>query len=135
MQQEIKVAAIALLNTDHKILLTERPEGKIMAGYWEFPGGKLEADEDFKSAAIRELYEELNLKARQQDLAFIGEFKQPQPETRKLIHLKLYLCKDWTGTLINRDGQAWAWLHPDQFKDYDIIPSNEPLLPLIGRKL
>ena len=99
------VAVGVLLQADGRFLLTSRPEGKVYAGYWEFPGGKFEPGETVDQALRRELYEELGIT--------IGAVQPWKTELVDYPHalVRLHFCKvfDWTGELQMREGQSFAW--------------------------
>ncbi len=123
------VAACALIDTDGRILLTRRPEGKAMAGLWEFPGGKLELGESPEEAVIRELQEELGIDIASNCLAAFA-FASHQYETFNLL-MPLFLCRRWSGRPQGREGQALAWVRPDKLADYPMPAADKPLIPLL----
>src|ERR1700747_3247008 len=105
------VAAAALIDTDGRVLICQRPEGKNLAGLWEFPGGKLEPGETPEACLIRGLEEELGVKVAQACLApFV--FASHEYETFHLL-MPLYLCRRWEGQVTNREHQAMAWAKPN----------------------
>jgi 8-oxo-dGTP diphosphatase len=123
------VAACALIDTDGRILLTRRPEGKAMAGLWEFPGGKLEPGESPEEAVIRELQEELGIDVASNCLAAFA-FASHKYETFNLL-MPLFLCRRWNGRPQGREGQALAWVRPDKLADYPMPAADKPLIPLL----
>ncbi|MGI4801661.1 MAG: 8-oxo-dGTP diphosphatase MutT [Janthinobacterium lividum] len=125
----VLVAACALIDTDGRILLTRRPEGKAMAGLWEFPGGKLEAGESPEEAVIRELQEELGIDIASNCLAAFA-FASHQYEKFNLL-MPLFLCRRWSGRPEGREGQALAWVRPDKLADYPMPAADKPLIPLL----
>ncbi|MBP0444155.1 GNAT family N-acetyltransferase [Roseomonas sp. SSH11] len=123
------VAACALIDPDGRVLLARRPEGKPMAGLWEFPGGKLMAGETPEDALIRELKEELGIDVSAACLAPFAFASHPL-EGRHLL-MPLYLCRRWGGTLEGREGQALAWVRPAKLGDYAMPPADKPLVALL----
>ena len=125
----VLVAACALIDIDGRILLTRRPEGKAMAGLWEFPGGKLEPGESPEEAVIRELQEELGIDVASNCLAAFA-FASHRYETFNLL-MPLFLCRRWNGRPQGREGQALAWVRSDKLTDYPMPPADKPLIPLL----
>ena len=125
----ILVAACALIDSDTRILLARRPEGKKMAGLWEFPGGKLDPGETPEQALIRELKEELGIDVAANCLAPFT-FASHEYETFHLL-MPLFLCRKWKGTPHAREGQTLAWVRPDQLATYPMPPADIPLVPLL----
>ncbi len=123
------VAACALIDTDNRVLLARRPEGKKMAGLWEFPGGKLNPGETPEQAIIRELKEELGVDVAQACLAPFA-FASHDYERFHLL-MPLFLCRRWQGTPAGLEGQALAWVRPAKLADYDMPPADKPLIPLL----
>jgi len=120
------VVACALVDTDNRVLLAQRPEGKSLAGLWEFPGGKLEAGESPEDALVRELAEELGIVVRKPCLAPLA-FASHAYETFHLL-MPLYVCRRWEGMVQSREGQALAWVRPNKLRDYPMPPADEPLI-------
>lgn len=129
----VLVAAVALVDADGRILLTQRPEGKAMAGLWEFPGGKVEAGERPESALIRELDEELGITVKEACLAPLT-FASHAYETFQLM-MPLWVCRRWDGAPHGREGQALAWVRPMRLRDYPMPPADEPLIPILQELL
>ncbi len=123
------VAACALIDADNRVLLARRPEGKKLAGLWEFPGGKLDPGETPEQALIRELREELGIDVAQACLAPFA-FASHAYEGFHLL-MPLYLCRRWTGFVQGREGQALAWVRPEKLTDYEVPPADKPLIPLL----
>ena len=122
----ILVAACALIDSDGRVLLAERPQGKSMAGLWEFPGGKVEAGERPEQTLIRELKEELDIVVNEACLAPLTFASHAYPEFHLLM--PLYVCRRWEGTVRAREGQQTAWVRPNRLKDYKMPPADEPLI-------
>ena len=122
----ILVAACALVDADGRVLLTERPAGKAMAGLWEFPGGKIEPGERPEETLIRELKEELGLVVREPCLAPLT-FASHAYEDFHLL-MPLYVCRRWEGFAAAQEGQRLAWVRPNLLRDYKMPPADEPLV-------
>ena len=122
----VVVAACALIDVDGRVLLAQRPAGKTMAGLWEFPGGKVEANERPEDALIRELNEELGIVVQEPCLAPLTFASHTYPEFHLLM--PLYVCRRWEGTAIAREGQALTWVRPNRLRDYRMPPADEPLV-------
>ncbi|MDE1991599.1 MAG: 8-oxo-dGTP diphosphatase MutT [Rhizobiaceae bacterium] len=125
----ILVAACALIDTDGRILLAQRPEGKSMAGLWEFPGGKVEAGETPEETLVRELEEELGILTKIPCLAPLT-FASHTYETFHLL-MPLYICRRYEGIPHGREGQAIKWVRPKALRDYPMPPADEPLIPFL----
>ena len=122
----VLVAACALVDTDGRVLLAERPAGKTMAGLWEFPGGKVEAGERLEDTLIRELKEELGIVVSEPCLAPLTFASYSYPDFHLLM--PLYVCRRWEGTVAAREGQRLAWVRPNRLRDYKMPPADEPLV-------
>lgn len=120
------VVAVALMDADGRILLAKRPEGKKMAGLWEFPGGKVAEGETPERALIRELQEELGIDTRTSCLAPIGFASHAYDDFHLLM--PLYVCRVWDGTPEPKEGQELAWVRPARLGDYDMPPADIPLV-------
>lgn len=122
----VLVAACALVDTDGRVLIAQRPEGKRMAGLWEFPGGKVEAGETPEATVIRELKEELGIDIQEACLApFV--FASHAYEDFHLL-MPLFVCRRWQGQVMPREGQALAWVKPVRLGDYPMPPADRPLV-------
>jgi 8-oxo-dGTP diphosphatase len=123
------VAACALVDVDGRVLLARRPEGKKMAGLWEFPGGKLNPGETPEAALIRELKEELGIDVAAACLAPFA-FASHDYEGFHLL-MPLFLCRRWKGIPSPRENQTLAWVRASKLTDYDMPPADKPLIPLL----
>jgi 8-oxo-dGTP diphosphatase len=121
------VVAVALIDADGRVLIAQRPEGKAMAGLWEFPGGKLEPGERPEETLIRELAEELGIEVKAACLAPLT-FASHAYEDFHLL-MPLYVCRRWTGDVRGREGQALKWVRPTKLREYPMPPADEPLIP------
>lgn len=125
----ILVAAIALVDIDSRILIAQRPQGKSMAGLWEFPGGKVEEGELPEAALIRECNEELGIDISASCLAPFT-FASHCYEDFHLL-MPLYLCRKWEGWPEGREGQALKWVRANRLNQYDMPPADIPLVALL----
>ncbi len=123
----VLVVACALIDVDGRILLAQRPEGKALAGLWEFPGGKLEVGERPEDALIRELAEELGIVVKPACLAPLTFASHAYDDFHLLM--PLYVCRRWEGAVVGREGQALAWVRPQKLRDYPMPPADAPLIP------
>lgn len=123
----VLVVACALIDADGRILLAQRPEGKALAGLWEFPGGKLELGERPEDALIRELEEELGIAVKHACLAPLTFASHAYDDFHLLM--PLYVCRRWEGEVTGREGQALAWVRPRKLRDYPMPPADAPLIP------
>ena len=120
------VSAVALLDADDRVLLAQRPEGKSMAGLWEFPGGKVESGETPEAALIREMNEELGIDTHESCLAPIGFASHAYDDFHLLM--PLFVCRKWKGTPEAREGQTLTWVRPNALRDYPMPPADVPLV-------
>jgi 8-oxo-dGTP diphosphatase len=122
----VLVVAVALIDVDGRVLIAKRPEGKQLAGLWEFPGGKVEPGERPEAALIRELREELGIEVSESCLApFV--FASHAYESFHLL-MPLYLCRRWSGVVTAREHAALAWVKPNKLSDYPMPPADAPLV-------
>lgn len=123
------VVAVALVDADGRVLLAQRPEGKSMAGLWEFPGGKVHEGETPEAALIRELHEELGIDVKESCLAPLT-FASHSYETFHLL-MPLYVCRRWDGEVRACEGQQLAWVRPARLSDYPMPPADKPLIAML----
>ena len=122
----VLVAACALIDTDGRVLIAQRPEGRSMAGLWEFPGGKVEQGERPEEALIRELREELGIVMKEACLAPLT-FASHTYEDFQLL-MPLYVCRRWEGFVTPLEGQQLTWVKPAKLRDYPMPPADLPLI-------
>ncbi|MDE1902312.1 MAG: 8-oxo-dGTP diphosphatase MutT [Alphaproteobacteria bacterium] len=122
----VTVVCVALVDTDGRVLLAERPAGKPLAGLWEFPGGKIHPGETPEAALIRELHEELGIDVAEACLAPLTFASHRYPELH--IVLLLYVCRRWKGLVTAREGQKLSWVRPQRFDDYPMPPADKGLI-------
>jgi len=123
------VVAVALIDVDGRVLLAQRPEGKAMAGLWEFPGGKVQPGETPETALIRELKEELGIDVAEACLAPLS-FASHRYDRFHLL-MPLYACRRWTGSPEAREGQRLAWVRPQKLEHYPMPPADKPLVAML----
>ncbi|MDP0927105.1 (deoxy)nucleoside triphosphate pyrophosphohydrolase [Paracoccus onubensis] len=122
----VLVSAVALIDPDGRVLLAQRPEGKSMAGLWEFPGGKVEPGETPEAALIRELQEELDIDTWASCLAPLS-FASHSYEDFHLL-MPLFACRKWNGVVRPQEGQVLKWVRAQQLRDYPMPPADIPLI-------
>jgi 8-oxo-dGTP diphosphatase len=123
----VLVSACALIDPDGRVLLAQRPEGKSMAGLWEFPGGKIEPGERPEPSLIRELKEELGIVVKEECLAPLTFASHLYPDFHLLM--PLYVCRRWEGIVAPKEGQKLKWVWPRDLRNYPMPPADEPLIP------
>ena len=121
------VVACALVDPDRRVLLAQRPQGKTLAGLWEFPGGKVEPGERPEATLIRELEEEIGITVKEACLAPLT-FASHAYEDFHLL-MPLYICRRWEGQVIARESQSLAWVRVNKLRDYEMPPADIPLIP------
>ena len=121
------VVAAALVDTDGRVLIAQRPPGKALAGLWEFPGGKLNQGEWPEQALIRELDEELGIAVKEACLAPLTFASHACAEFHLLM--PLWICRRWEGLVEAREGQRLQWVRPGKLRDYPMPPADAPLIP------
>jgi 8-oxo-dGTP diphosphatase len=125
-RKTVLVAACALIDADGRVLLAQRPPGKPMEGLWEFPGGKVEADERPEETLIRELKEELGIVVSEPCLAPLTFASHAYPDFHLLM--PLYICRRWEGIVTPLENQQVRWVKPNRLRDYKMPPADEPLI-------
>lgn len=125
----ILVSAVALIDVDGRILLAQRPEGKSMAGLWEFPGGKVEPGETPEAALIRELDEELGINTWQSCLAPLTFASHGYDDFHLLM--PVFACRKWEGTPQPKEGQTLAWARVGELRNYPMPPADIPLIAML----
>ena len=125
----VTVVAVALVDVDGRILISQRPRGKPMAGLWEFPGGKMEIDESPEKALIREIKEELNIDVSDKCLAPFT-FASHKYERFHLL-MPLYVCRVWEGNVKPMEKQALKWVRPKNLQEYPMPPADRPLVAML----
>jgi 8-oxo-dGTP diphosphatase len=125
----ILVAAVVLVDADGRVLLAQRPEGKAMAGLWEFPGGKVDPGETPETALVRELAEELGIDVTASCLAPFTFASHSYPDFHLLM--PLYVCRKWLGIPAAREGQRLKWVRPARLADYPMPPADKPLIAML----
>jgi 8-oxo-dGTP diphosphatase len=125
----VLVVAVALIDVDGRVLIAQRPEGKKMAGLWEFPGGKVDPGEVPEAALIRELKEELGIDTKESCLAPFTFASHCYDDFHLLM--PLYLCRRWWGSVVPQEGQAVKWVRPVRLGDYPMPPADKPLVAML----
>lgn len=125
----VLVSAVVLIDRDGRILLAQRPEGKTMAGLWEFPGGKVEHGETPEVALIRELHEELGIDTWTSCLAPLTFASHSYDDFHLLM--PVFACRKWNGIAQPKEGQALKWVNARDLRNYPMPPADIPLIPMI----
>jgi 8-oxo-dGTP diphosphatase len=125
----VLVAACALIDPDGRVLIAQRPEGKAMAGLWEFPGGKIETGERPEETLIRELKEELGISVKEDCLAPFTFASHSYADFDLLM--PLYVCRRWEGTATPIEHVRLKWVKPRDLADYPMPPADIPLIPML----
>ena len=125
----VLVSAVVLIDRDGRVLLAQRPEGKSMAGLWEFPGGKVEGGETPEAALVRELHEELGIETWNSCLAPLTFASHTYDDFHLLM--PLFACRKWNGIVQPKEGQTLKWVYPKDFCNYPMPPADIPLIPIL----
>ena len=123
------VSAVALIDIEGRVLLAQRPEGKSLAGLWEFPGGKVEPGETPEACLIRELREELGIETQESCLAPLTFASHAYDDFHLLM--PLFACRKWQGQVAPQEGQALAWVRAKDLRSYPMPAADEPLIPIL----
>lgn len=123
------VVAVALIDEGNRVLISQRPEGKQLAGLWEFPGGKLDAGETPEQALVRECREELGIEVCETCLAPLTFASHSYDDFHLLM--PLYICRNWEGEIAPQEGQQIAWVRANRLQHYPMPPADVPLLPAL----
>jgi len=125
----VLVSAVALIDVEGRVLLAQRPDGKSMAGLWEFPGGKVEPRETPEAALVRELHEELGIETWDSCLAPLTFASHGYDDFHLLM--PLFACRKWRGIPQAREGQRLAWARKTELRDYPMPPADIPLIAIL----
>jgi len=125
----VLVSAVALVDPDGRVLLAQRPEGKAMAGLWEFSGGKVEPGETPEAALIRELHEELGIDTWQSCLAPLTFASHTYADFHLLM--PVFVCRKWEGIARGKEQQALRWVRPAELRGIPMPPADLPLIPVL----
>ncbi|RLK03702.1 (deoxy)nucleoside triphosphate pyrophosphohydrolase [Ruegeria conchae] len=125
----ILVSAVALIDIEGRVLLAQRPEGKSMAGLWEFPGGKIEPGETPEAALIRELHEELGIDTWASCLAPLTFASHSYDDFHLLM--PLFACRKWEGIPQSKERQALKWVRANDLRNYSMPAADVPLIPIL----
>jgi 8-oxo-dGTP diphosphatase len=123
----ILVVACALIDTDNRVLIAQRPAGKPMTGLWEFPGGKVEPGERPEQTLVRELHEEIGITVSEACLAPLTFASHAYDDFH--LMMPLYICRRWDGEVAARESQSLAWVRANKLRDYAMPPADIPLIP------
>ena len=129
MSRLLLVVAAALVDADGRVLVAQRPEGRALAGLWEFPGGKVEADERPEAALIRELREEVGIAVEEACLSPLTFASHSYPDMHLLM--PLFICRRWAGVPAGREAQALKWVRPAALRTLAMPPADAPLIPAL----
>ncbi len=129
--KELSVVAGILIDGDDRILIADRPQGSAHgAGYWEFPGGKIDAGESSEVALRRELQEEIAISATR-----ISLFHQLSHEYReRRVHLEFFLVSEWQGEPYAKEGQQLVWVPRSQLHTHRLLPADKPVVDRLQRR-
>ena len=125
----VLVSAVALVDADGRVLIAQRPEGKAMAGFWEFPGGKIEPGETPEVALVRELKEELGIETWDSCLAPLTFASHSYDDFHLLM--PLFICRKWQGIVAPKEGQKLQWVYAKELRDYPMPAADIPLIPIL----
>ena len=120
----IQVVVALVINEQKQVLIARRQSGQHLAGFWEFPGGKVEAGESFVSALMRELYEEVAIQVTSSEFLFEITHSYPAKHVQLLVHSVL----SFSGTAFGSEGQEVKWIGLDELSDYTFPPANSDIV-------
>jgi 8-oxo-dGTP diphosphatase len=127
---DLHVVAGALFDATGRVLIAQRPAGKALAGRWEFPGGKLQADEDPYAGLVRELREELGVEVHAAERLI----RYPHAYPERTVWLDMWIVSDWNGDPHGLDGQALKWVEPARLDEEDILEADQPIVAALSRR-
>jgi 8-oxo-dGTP diphosphatase len=127
---DLHVVAGALFDATGRVLIAQRPAGKALAGRWEFPGGKLQADEDPYAGLVRELREELGVEVHAAERLI----RYPHAYPERTVWLDMWIVSDWNGDPHGLDGQALKWVEPARLDEEDILEADQPIVAVLSRR-
>jgi 8-oxo-dGTP diphosphatase len=133
MKKIVYVSAVVLTDGEGRVLLAQRPEGRTMAGLWEFPGGKIEPGETPEEALIRELKEELDIALVPGHLAPLTFVSHAYTDFH--LFMPVFACHDWRGVVLPKEAQAFAWVPPAELESYPMPAADRPLVPYLQKYL
>jgi 8-oxo-dGTP diphosphatase len=125
----VPVSAVVMVDRDGRVLLAQRPDGKAMAGLWEFPGGKIEAGETPEAALIRELYEELGIDTRESCLAPLTFVSHAYDDFH--LFMPVFVCRVWQGFPVAKEHKNLAWVRVQELSKYPMPAADLPLIPVL----
>lgn len=125
----VLVSAVALVDLDGRVLLSQRPQHKQMGGLWEFPGGKVENNESPESALIREIKEEIGIDIRSSCLAPLTFASHAYKDFHLLM--PLFVCRKWEGIPFPKEDQLLKWMFPKDMKDLKMPAADSPLISIL----
>lgn len=125
----VTVSALVLLDQDKRILISERPQGKFMQGFWEFPGGKLEKGENPEICLIREIKEEIGIDL--ENFCFSPLIFTLNEYENFNVLLLLYICREWEGIVSPKENQNIKWVFVNKLFDCNLLPGDQKLIPYI----
>ena len=122
-------SCVILINKNNEILICQRPKGKYMYGFWEFPGGKVKNSEKFNYAAIREIQEELNIKIDAKDINFLMNIFYEYSDF--FLSMQVYFTDQWQGKIKAMEKQKFKWIKKETLKDIDMLPASKKIIQKI----
>lgn len=129
MTKLVFVVACAIIDADNRVLLAKRPAGKMLAGLWELPGGKMEPGEGPEQTLIREIKEEVNITVKEACLSPLT-FASHAYEDFHLL-MPVWICRRWQGPERPLEGQDLVWVRARELRTFPMPPADEPLIPIL----